>query len=602
MPEPTKPDRVRLEETGSRPTSHDGSAESLQRDTTALGIEHAPPPAAFGSPFEREVALAQLEAAVLGDSKTLLRHESDPPTTSDVGDPVLEASIRGRVAAIAALAGVVYSVAVPLDLGLHAAFQTSGLTSPARLKNVTMALLSWWVYRAARKASLSLDTVARLAFLLVFAVGLHQTLESLHFFQFESHLHLEGQGAGAEAPSMVAGLTWTSVFMVLFPPFVPGSPKKHLLLALALALPLLLLPLAWSTASGIDYFAILSPETFASIPLSVILCVFSSRAIHRIEDALRTERRRSRELGSYVLVRELGHGGMGQVWLVRHKMLARPAALKIIKADRLDVAPDRAAEALRRFEREARATARLRSAHTVEIYDFGRTDAGDFYYVMELLDGMDLEALVTRHGQQADWRVVRILKQVCLSLSEAHREGLIHRDVKPANIFLCRQGTELDVAKVLDFGLVTEIVPADKNGARALASDNDIAGTPAYMAPEMIVAPDDVDHRADLYALGCVAYFLLTGRHVFEEETVMGLLSSHVHKALPSPLFDGASGAVPKALEDLITSMLAKDPNDRPQSADEVLNILERTDAGDIWDDEHMRSWWSAVAQPRVES
>lgn len=599
MADPTKSERVRLEEIRSRPASSQGGSTTLQHDTNAVGIEHAPAPPAFGSPFEREVALAQLEAAILGKSPTLLRRESDPAAASAVHDPVIEAGIRNRVAAIAALAGAVYSVAVPLDLGLHAAFQTSGLTSPARLKNLVMALLAWWVYRAARKANLSLDSVARLAFLLVFAVGLHQTLESLHFFQFPGDLSLDGPAAGAQAPSMIVGLTWTSIFMVLFPPFVPGSPKKHLFLALALALPLLMLPLAWSTVSGIDYFAILSPETFASVPLSVILCVFSSRAIHRIEEALRIERRRSRELGSYVLVRELGHGGMGQVWLARHKMLARPAALKIIKADRIDVAPDRAGEAMRRFEREARATARLRSVHTVEIYDFGRTDAGDFYYVMELLDGMDLEALVDRHGPQAAWRVVRILQQVCLSLSEAHREGLIHRDVKPANIFLCRQGTELDVTKVLDFGLVTEIVQTDRGEASALTRDNEVVGTPAYMAPEMIVAPNEVDHRADLYALGCVTYFLLTGRQIFEDETIVGLLDSHVNKPLPSPLFDETAAGVCKTLEDLVTRMLAKNPKDRPQSADEVLKVLGQIDAGDGWDDEQMQSWWSAVAAPR---
>ena len=360
-----------------------------------------------------------------------------------------------------------------------------------------------------------------------------------------------------------------------------------------------MLPFGWSTVSGIDYFAILSPDTFASVPLSVILSVFSSLAIHRIEEALRTERRRSRELGSYELVRELGHGGMGQVWLARHKMLARPAALKVIKADRIDLAPDRAADALRRFEREARATARLRSAHTVEIYDFGRTDAGDFYYVMELLDGMDLEALVARHGPQAAWRVVRILRQVCLSLSEAHGKGLIHRDVKPANIFLCRQGTELDVTKVLDFGLVTEIARADRDAAAALTLDKDVVGTPAFMAPEMIVAPDDVDHRADLYALGCVSYFMLTGRHLYEEKTVVGLLSSHAHKPLPSPLFDETIQTVPAELENLVTRMLAKSPKDRPQSADEVFHLLGQIEVDGAWDDEQMRSWWSAVPPSR---
>ncbi len=588
------------------------------------GIEDAEPPAAFESSAERELALAKLEAAVLGSAPTqlgplkglaklgplgrgfrgrdssptregaakvttLLRREGEVGASSVESDPVLEASIRGRVAALAALAGVAYSVAVPLDLGLRVALGAPGLTSPARLKNVVMAVLAWWVYRAARKASVPLETVARLAFVLVFAVGIHQTLESLHFFQWSGE-------ASAEGPSLVDGLTWTCVFMVLFPPFVPGSPKKHFLLALSLALPLLALPFVWSRVSALDYFAILSAETFANVPLSVVLSVFTSIGIHRIDDALRSERRRSRDLGSYLLVEELGHGGMGEVWLAQHKMLARPVALKIIKADRLDVAPARAASALRRFEQEARATAYLRSAHTVELYDFGRTDAGDFFYVMELLDGMDLKVLVERDGPQPAWRVVRILRQVCLSLAEAHSAGLIHRDVKPANIFLCRQATELDIAKVLDFGLVTEVARADREDAPALTRDNDVVGTPAFMAPEMILAPDDVDHRADIYALGCVAYFLLTGRHLFEEKTVVGLLSCHVHKAPPSPLF--GEQAVPRALEVLVASMLAKSPADRPQSADELLTALERVDVKDAWDDAQLRSWWSAVHPP----
>ena len=208
MTEPTKTARVPPEDTRTRPSSSpDGSAEPVSSDAIATGIEHAPPPPAFGSPLEREVALAQLEVAVLGKTPTLVRRQADPDAAEDDRDPVLEASVRSRVAAIAALAGVVYSVAVPLDLGLHAAFRASDLASPARLKNLIMALLSWWVYRAARKASLSIDTVARLAFLLVFAVGLHQTLESLHFFQFPGNLSVEGPAAGAEVPSMVDGLT-----------------------------------------------------------------------------------------------------------------------------------------------------------------------------------------------------------------------------------------------------------------------------------------------------------------------------------------------------------------------------------------------------------
>ncbi len=611
----------------------DYETQSAPGAPLAADLGAAPPPA-FDSPAAREFALARLEAKVLGadgasgaarpfdglvrlrqrgmrlllarrDSEpsdadtlktpTLLRRQQTTGAGVDEQDPVLEASVRNRVAALAALAGAVYSVAVPLDLSLHAAFHTSGLTSPARLKNVLMALLSWWVFRAARRAQVSLDSVVRLAFFMVFAVGIHQTLESLHFFQSSALPYTAGLPPGVEKPSLIDGLTWTCVFMVLFPPFVPSSPTKHFLLALSLALPLLTLPLAWSWVSGIEYFAIISPGSFASVPLSVALCLFMSVAIHRIDRVLREERRRSRELGSYELVDKLGHGGMGEVWLARHKMLARPAALKVIKADRVDASPERAASALRRFEREARATARLRSTHTVELYDFGRTDAGDFYYVMELLDGMDLEALVARHGPQPAWRVVRILRQICLSLQEAHELGLIHRDIKPANIFLCRQGSELDIVKVLDFGLVTEVARGADGEAATLTHENDVVGTPAFMAPEIIVDPDNADHRADLYALGCVAYTLLSGRLLFEEKTVVGLLSAHVHKPLPKPLFDASGASVPAALEDLVVDLLAKGPAERPPTALVVRQRLEQILVGDAWDDARLKEWWDAA-------
>ncbi len=534
------------------------------------------------------------------DSPTLLRRQSEtgPSLGWDEGDPVLEASIRNRVAALAGLAGVAYGVAVPLDLVLHASFETSGLTSPARLKNMVMAVLAWWVYRTARKASASLGNLTRLAYVLVFFVGLHQTLEALHFFQWPGVARVDGLPSGEQSLSLIDGLPWTCLFMVLFPPFVPGSPKKHLLLSLSLIVPLLTFPIAWSLTSGISYWTILSPETFANALLSVVLSVFMSISIDRIDTALRKERRRSRELGSYELVEELGHGGMGEVWLVRHKMLARPAALKLIMADRFQGARERAASALRRFEREARATALLRSTHTVELYDFGRTEAGDFYYVMELLDGMDLEALVERDGPQPAWRVVRILRQVCLSLAEAHEQGLIHRDIKPANIFLCRQGTELDIVKVLDFGLVTDVSPSERTDSKVLTQDNDVLGTPAFMAPEMVVAPDHVDHRADLYAVGCVAYWLLAGRHLFEESSVMALLFDHVHKLVPQPLFPEVESRVPDALEALLVRMLAKSPDERPQSAQVVLTELDAIDVDGAWDESQLRDWWGTIEPP----
>ncbi len=531
------------------------------------------------------------------DSPTLLRRGSSGHPEIDDNDPIVASSIRKRVAALAALAAVAYSVAVPLDLALHAAFATSGLTSPARLKNVAMAILTWWVFLAARRTTFSLRDLTLLAYVMVFLIGLHQTLESLHFFQWQGAEAVATAGTdGSESPSLVDGLPWTCLFMVLFPPFVPGAPKRHLLLALALATPLLGLSAGWAALSNQSFWSIISPEAFANVPISVVLSVFMSIAIHRIDTALRDERRRSRELGSYELVRELGQGGMGEVWLARHKMLARPAALKLIKSDRIQGPTDRVADVLRRFEREARATALLRSTHTVELYDFGRTDAGDFYYVMELLDGMDLEALVEQEGPQPPWRVARILRQVCLSLAEAHAQGMIHRDIKPANIFLCRQGEELDVVKVLDFGLVTGVARGEPEGQDVVTRDNELLGTPAFMAPEMVTAPDEVDQRADLYAVGCVGYWLLTGHQLFEEKTVVALLFAHVHTQIPSPLFPDQD--VPPQLEAVLARTLAKDPTERPQSARELMNILEAAEAGGKWSEDELQNWWDKVRPP----
>jgi eukaryotic-like serine/threonine-protein kinase len=542
----------------------------------------------------------KVRSTFMRETPTLLRHagKAETPHASDDGDPVLRASVRSRVAALSALAGVVYSVAVPLDLAMHAMFATGGLTSPARLKNLAMALLAWWVHHAAKSSKASLPALTRMAYLLVFMVGLHQTLEALHFFQWEGVGASVEHGLEVEPPSLVDGLPWTCLFMVLFPPFVPGTPKKHLLLSLSLATPALVLPLVWSIASGLDYWLILSPESFMNIPLSVVLGLFVSVGIHRIDQALREERRRSRDLGSYELIEELGHGGMGQVWLAKHKMLARPAALKLISAAHFESAKGSASSSLQRFEREARATALLRSLHTVELYDFGQTDAGDFYYAMELLDGVDLEALVRRHGTQDPWRVVNILRQACFSLAEAHEQGVVHRDIKPANIFLCRQGTELDVVKVLDFGLVTRVGRTEAEKTKALTGDNQILGTPAFMSPESITSPDEVDSRADIYALGCVAYWLLSGRQLFKGDTVVAQLYAHVHKELPDPLFADRQPPVPRALDALLRRMLDKEPSKRPQSASEVLGLLDELEVEGQWNGVQLAKWWEQIEAP----
>jgi serine/threonine protein kinase len=280
---------------------------------------------------------------------------------------------------------------------------------------------------------------------------------------------------------------------------------------------------------------------------------------------------REREMGSYRLGELLGRGGMGEVYLATHRMLARPAAIKLIRPEVLAAGDAAMAQtAVARFRREAEAAARLRSPHTVELYDFGVTEDGTFYLVMELLEGENLERLVRRQGPLEPARAIHILRQVCESLEEAHSYGLVHRDIKPANIHLGRLGLREDFVKVLDFGLVRSFGGPSEESLTGAAGMT--PGTPAYMAPEM--AHDrTVDGRADLYSLGCVAYYLLTGRLVFEGDTPLQTILKHLQQP-PEPPSSVTDRPIPPALDELVLACLAKRPEDRPASAAELSQRL----------------------------
>jgi serine/threonine-protein kinase len=269
-------------------------------------------------------------------------------------------------------------------------------------------------------------------------------------------------------------------------------------------------------------------------------------------------------MGSYRLGALLGRGGMGEVYLATHRMLARPAAIKLIRPEVLASGDESMAQtAAARFRREAEAAARLRSPHTVELYDFGVTEEGTLYLVMELLEGTNLELLVRREGPLAAPRVIHILRQVCESLEEAHAQGLVHRDIKPANIHLGRLGLREDYVKVLDFGLVRSIAGPSEESLTLAAGMT--PGTPAYMAPEM-AHEGKVDGRADLYSLGCVAYYLLTGHLVFEGETPLQTIVKHLQLP-PEPPSRRTDRPIPAELERLVVACLEKRPEDRPPSA-----------------------------------
>jgi serine/threonine-protein kinase len=298
---------------------------------------------------------------------------------------------------------------------------------------------------------------------------------------------------------------------------------------------------------------------------------------------LRVEVREARRLGQYTLESKLGEGGMGVVYRARHGMMRRPTAIKLLK-------PEHAEAHLRRFEREVQLTARLSHPHTITIFDFGRTPDGIFYYAMELLDGASLDRVIAVAGPLGSPRVVHVLHRVAGALAEAHDIGLIHRDIKPANIMLCRLGGMDDFPKVVDFGLVKDLEHA---GAAGLTRANVVAGTPLYLAPEAINDPEAVSGQADLYSLGAVGYFALTGTDVFAGRTLVEVCAHHLHTA-PEPPSSRLGHPVGSDLEALILECLAKDPAARPAGAHELRHRLERCRDFGGWTAEDARTWWTS--------
>jgi serine/threonine protein kinase len=332
------------------------------------------------------------------------------------------------------------------------------------------------------------------------------------------------------------------------------------------------------------------------------------RQVALSREEARSAEARAKELGSYRLVAKLGAGGMGEVWRAEHRMLARSAAIKVIRPEALRD-PDAVPEIRERFRREAQTLASMKSRHTIEIYDYGVTDAGDFYYVMELLDGLDLETLIVRYGAQPAARVIPMLAQACASLAEAHDAGLLHRDIKPPNLFVSRVADEVDIIKLLDFGIVhsiadapdaaTTIAPSKRPDTEKLTQVGAMLGTPGFMAPEQILGMQ-LDGRSDIYALGCVAWWLLAGREVFERGQISDgkLLNKHVYEPIPS-LRMAVRGWCPPELEVLVGRCLAKELDQRP-TARELRRELAAIaiPADQAWTTERALAWWHEYKAP----
>lgn len=314
------------------------------------------------------------------------------------------------------------------------------------------------------------------------------------------------------------------------------------------------------------------------------LSIGSMYLSYRLEDRVQRALARAQSLGQYVIDTRVGGGGMGEVYRASHALLRRPAAVKVLRVDSTFDA-----QAQQRFRREVQATSQLTHPNTIAIYDYGKTPEGLFYYAMELLDGVTLDALVRATGPLPPGRVVHILRQVCGSIQEAHDKGLLHRDIKPSNVMLAELGGVFDRVKVLDFGLVTRVHETPVGSADA------IVGTPAYLAPEAIRGSDNVSPRTDVYAIGAVAYFLLTGTSVFEETSVRAVLERHLHD-LPEPPSSRLGGDIPEHLELLVLGCLAKSPDDRPGSAAALAAMLDEADVPN-WTDRDAALWWDEYGE-----
>ena len=387
------------------------------------------------------------------------------------------------------------------------------------------------------------------------------------------------------------------LLVIVYGMFIPNTWQR----AAWVVAPLAATPVAatlflWGRYPGIA--ETMAPTRSGEFVEAGVLLIFSAAIAigsTQIVGHYRSDQVKAREMGFYKLRERIGVGGMGEVWLAEHEKLVRPAVIKLIRPERLKEGRKEAQRTVRRFEREAQATAELRSPHTVELYDFGVTSDQTFYYVMEYLNGIDLATLVKKHGPIPPQRTIYLLQQACESLGEAHNHHLIHRDVKPANIFVCHMGLSYDFIKVLDFGLVktqsNDASSSHGDMSTELTMEGMTTGTPAFMAPELAVGQDNVDVRSDIYALGCVGYWLLTGELVFQQENPIAMIVDHVN-AMPVPPSQRTENNVPEELDRIILKCLEKDPAQRFQTAMELADALLTCAQPQDWSREHAESWW----------
>jgi len=330
---------------------------------------------------------------------------------------------------------------------------------------------------------------------------------------------------------------------------------------------------------------------FSTTYLCAILSVLPATIIRRLGRAVQE----ARDMGAYRLEALIGKGGMGEVYRATHRLLARPAAVKVIPAAELgEMMGETRTRALERFRREATVAAALTSPHTISLFDFGITDAGTYYYVMELLHGMDLQAMVDRHGPLPPARAIHFLGQTAISLAEAHQFGIVHRDMKPSNVYAARLGLEVDFVKVLDFGVVKVETAKGNEAALKLSREDVPIGTPAYMAPEGIDGGGALTPQSDIYSLGCVAFFLLTGEMVFHASSVVQMAMKQMEAAPRPPSELQPNNGIPPELDALVLKCLSKRPQDRPADGIAFFAALAPLAQALPWSPDMAREWWKA--------
>ncbi len=449
----------------------------------------------------------------------------------------------------------------------------------------TVAMTAFFAWRLCRHCTI-VERNARTTELIVFGgTGAFFSLVSLASL-------LDGVRVGY-VPS-IAPMWMTLIFTYAL--FIPNNWQRAAVVIGTMALvPILLMigvqvtqsAVATPSITGALYLQNGSIENVLALLLSTAIAIWGVFMVN----SLRLEVFEAKQFGQYQLRQRLGAGGMGEVYLAEHVMLKRKCAIKVIRPDRADNAAE-----LARFEREVRAAAQLTHWNSIEIFDYGRASDGTFYYVMEYLPGMNLEEVVRKFGPMPEARIVHILKQVCEALREAHCKGLIHRDIKPANIFLTRRGGVYDVAKLLDFGLVshTKMTP----DATKLTHVGTLAGTPDFMSPEQALS-DPPDARSDLYSLGVVAWYLATGRRLFDGDSPMKVMVSHIHD-VPEPLVSLRPEISPE-FNQIVMDCLEKSPSQRPESADALLQRLRSLPPSIFWSEKCAAKSWNQIASPQSE-